>query len=174
MWSASPNGGAQIEEAKKYTATADAIILAGMWQFHTPSVDFLARLDQFLSDASVRKQRVLVLAQVPMLAINPLRILRANHLGLNMTVSMNDEWADANQKIRGIVARHDNATFLDLSQTPVFAHAPMFNGTLIYSDSSHLNEVGSKAYGEVAEPYVEAFINPDVTSAIRSALPDLP
>lgn len=164
---------AQIAQARKYTPTADAIILAGMWQFHTPSSAFLTQLEQFLSETSARNQRVLVLAQVPMLAANPLRIQRANHFGLDMTVSMHAEWAGANEKIKAIVARHDNATFLDLSRTPLFAHVPMLNGTLIYSDANHLNEVGSKAYGEVAAPYVQAFIDrqPTATGATATLEP---
>lgn len=156
----------QIEEAGKYTPTAEAIILAGMWQFHTPSTEFLTQLERFLSETSARNQRVLLLAQVPMLKANPLRIQRAKQLGLDMTVSMHAEWASANEKVKAIVARHDNATFLDLSQAPLFTHVPMLNGTLIYSDANHLNEVGSKAYGEVAAPYVQAFIDRAPTSTM--------
>jgi hypothetical protein len=49
----------------------------------------------------------------------------------------------------------------------------MLNGTLIYSDANHLNEVGSKAYGEVAAPYVQAFIDrqPTATGATATLEP---
>lgn len=38
----------------------------------------------------------------------------------------------------------------DLSTAVLFANAPCYNGTLIYMDSHHLNERGSRAYGVAA------------------------
>ncbi|NWD52156.1 acyltransferase family protein [Pseudomonas gingeri] len=149
----------QIEEAQKYIPDANGIIIAGMWQFQSPSPEFMEQLESFLSIASSRGQHVLVLAQVPMLSTNPQRTYRTNSLNLHLSAAMNDEWVQANSKIKDLVSRHTNASFLDLSSSAMFATAPMLDGTPIYMDSHHLNELGSTRYGEVATPYLQAFIN---------------
>ncbi|KEX93711.1 hypothetical protein HA62_11885, partial [Pseudomonas putida] len=90
----------QIKEGEKYTTDADAIIIAGMWQYHAPSKRFMQGLDDFLEEASTRNQQVLVLAQVPMLSTNPQRVYRANSIGLHFTVSLNDQWTKANAELK--------------------------------------------------------------------------
>lgn len=159
-----PEGGRQdclnqIAEGNKYTAEADAIIVAGMWQYQSPSEKFMEQLDSFLSAAASRSQQVLVLAQVPMLSSNPQRIYRVNSIGLGLAASMNNEWVAANLKVKDLVSRHKNATFLDLSGSSFFAEAPLQDHTLIYQDTHHLNEVGSQRYGEVAIPFFKDFMN---------------
>ncbi|MDD2101077.1 acyltransferase family protein [Pseudomonas putida] len=148
----------QIEEGKKYTPDADAIIIAGMWQYHVPSKQFMQKLDDFLEEASSRNQEVLVLAQVPMLSTNPQRIYRANSLGFHFTASLNDQWTSANAEVKKLVSKHKNAHFLDLSSNDFFANVPIENNTLIYQDTHHLNEVGSTRYGGVAAPSIRDFI----------------
>ncbi|MDH0636201.1 acyltransferase [Pseudomonas sp. GD03860] len=148
----------QIVEGEKYTSAADGIIIAGMWQYQAPSDKFMAQLDQFLSTAAARNQQVLVLAQVPMLTSNPQRIYRVNSIGLDLTAALNTEWSAANSKVRDLVARHENAEFLDLSADEFFSHVPVQDNTLIYQDTHHLNEVGSQRYGAVAVPYVKEFL----------------
>ncbi|GGU69550.1 hypothetical protein GCM10009504_28390 [Pseudomonas laurentiana] len=150
---------AQINEAKKYIPEADGIVIAGMWQFHTPSALFMEQLDKFISEASIRNQKVLVLAQVPMFSSNPQRIYRLNNIGLHLTTQKNTEWTQANFKVKTLVSRHKNASFLDLSNSALFSEAPLQNNTLIYMDSHHLNEVGSVQYGAVAAPYFQTFID---------------
>jgi peptidoglycan/LPS O-acetylase OafA/YrhL len=145
---------AQIEKAKSYIESSDGLVIAGMWQYHFTSHRFLEALDSFIGAAAKRNQRVIVLAQVPMLASNVLRKRRFEELGLpRSAVALNAEWELANSTIQRLVQRHTNATFLDLSRNPLFATLPFENGVLIYYDSHHLNEVGSRRYGEVASPY---------------------
>jgi hypothetical protein len=145
---------AQIEVARGYIASSDGLVIAGMWQYHFKSHRFLQALDDFISAAAHRNQRVIVLAQVPMLASNVLRKRRFEELGLpRSAVALNAEWEPANSTIHRLVERHANATFLDLSHNQIFATLPFYNGVLIYSDNHHLNEIGSRRYGEVATPY---------------------
>jgi hypothetical protein len=144
----------QIERAKRYIASSDGLIIAGMWQYHFTSHRFLEALDGFISAAAMRKQRVIVLAQVPMLASNVQRKRRFDELGLPLSaVAMNAEWEWANSTIQRLVERHPNATFLDLSHSQLFSTPPFNNGVLIYYDNHHLNEIGSSRYGELASPY---------------------
>lgn len=148
----------QIEEAKKYTPSAAGIIIAGMWQYQSASTEFMQKLDEFISEADKRNQKVLVLAQVPMMTLNPQRIYRANTLGMHLRPSMNTEWVKANEKVRNLTATHPNATFLDLSKDSFFKDIPLQDDTLIYLDNHHLNEVGSTLYGKLATPALERFI----------------
>ena len=150
---------AQINEAKKHIPEADGIVIAGMWQFHTPSAPFMEQLEIFISEASTRNQSILVLAQVPMFSSNPQRTYRINSMGLHLTTHKNTDWITANLKVKTLVSRHKNASFLDLSNSALFSEAPLQNNTLIYMDSHHLNEVGSVQYGAVAAPYFQTFID---------------
>lgn len=144
----------QIESARRYVETADGLVIAGMWQYHFTSHRFLEALDAFISAAETRKQRVMVLAQVPMLASNVQRKLRFEELGLPLSAAaMNAEWESANSTIQRLVERHPNATFLELSHDFLFSTPPFNSGVLIYHDNHHLNEIGSRRYGEVASPY---------------------
>jgi hypothetical protein len=146
---------AQIERARGYIASADGLVIAGMWQFHFKSRRFLEALDSFIKAAANRNQRVIVLAQVPMLNSNVVRKHRFEELGLpRSAVALNAEWEPANTTIERLVKRHSNATFLDLSHNQIFATLPFYNGVLIYSDNHHLNEIGSRRLGEVATPYL--------------------
>lgn len=122
-----------------------------MWQYHFKSERFLQALDRFIDEAAKRNQRVIVLAQLPMLESNVLRRFRFEHLGLpHSHVGVHPEWRAANRRIAELVARHPLATFLDTTEDPLFENAPFENGVLLYYDSHHLNEVGSSRYGEVA------------------------
>ncbi|GLO47636.1 hypothetical protein PPUN109347_42000 [Pseudomonas putida] len=148
----------QIAEAEKFVPQADGLILAGMWQLHSSSENFMRQLDGFISRAAERKQQVLVLAQVPMLSSNPQRIYRANSIGLRLPVSVNSEWAGANAKVKRLVSKYSNVTFLDLTDNPFFFDAPLQDHTLIYQDTNHLNKVGSQRYGVMAVPFLEDFM----------------
>jgi len=148
----------QIAEAEKFVPQADGLILAGMWQLHSTSENFMSQLDYFISRTAERKQPVLVLAQVPMLSSDPQRIYRASSMGLHLPVSVNPEWAGANAKVKERVSKYPNVTFLDLSDNPFFSDAPLQDHTLIYQDTNHLNKVGSQRYGEMAVPFLEKFM----------------
>lgn len=158
----------QIEKVKGYIPLAQGMIIAGMWQYHFRSERFLHALDRFLDEASRRNQRVIVLAQVPMLESNVLRRYRFEHLGLpHSHVEKHPEWRAANQRIQELVARHPLATFLDITEDPLFELAPFENGVLLYSDSHHLNEVGSRRYGEVASPRLSTWASSVFSEDLR-------
>jgi peptidoglycan/LPS O-acetylase OafA/YrhL len=143
----------QIEVTRTYIPLARGLIVAGMWQYHFKSEKFLQALDRFLDDAAKRNQSVVVLAQVPMLESNVVRRFRFEQLGLPQSrVERHPEWRAANQRIRDLVARHPLATFFDATEDPLFRDAPFEDGVLLYHDSHHLNEVGSRRYAEVASP----------------------
>lgn len=148
----------QIIEAGKYIDAADAVIIAGMWQMHAESEKFMTCLDAFLSASAGRKQKVLVLAQVPMLENNPQRAYRLSHLGIVIGGAKNPASHTANTKIKELVSRHSNAVFFDFSKEAFFAEAPIYNGVLMYQDTHHLNESGSIRYGEIAAPFLKEFI----------------
>jgi len=154
----------QISEGEKLTPNVDGLILAGMWQYQSTSDEFMTGLDAFLSHAAKRNQQVLVLAQVPMLSSNPQRIYRANSLGIHLSAVRNPESVEANRRVKNLVSKHKNATFLDLSGNSFFEDAPFESHTLIYQDTHHLNEIGSQRYGVIADPYFKLFIDKIYTS----------
>lgn len=162
---------AQIQEGEKYTTKANGIIIAGMWQYHVSSPQFLMQLDRFLSAASAKSLRVLILAQVPMFSTNPQRADRLNKLGIHSSTTVNTEWANANLKIRDITANHENAVFLDLSGNSIFSKAPLLNNKLMYLDTHHLNEFGATQYGITSIPFVKSFIDSsDITKNTETNL----
>ena len=100
----------------------------------------------------------ILLAQVPMLQTDAQRAYRFKELGFKSSVQMNKDWEAANQKIELLVAKHSNAIFLNFSKLPLFRSPPFSDGTLIYRDNHHLNEVGSRRYGIAASSSIAAAI----------------
>ncbi|WOD12601.1 acyltransferase family protein [Pseudomonas sp. NyZ704] len=140
----------QIASVESHLDSADVLLIAGMWQYHALSDDFLKGFDLYLRSTSDRDQPVIVMGQTPMLTSNIHRLRRFNALGSSKNAGMENTWAIANQRINELVSKYPNAKFLDPSSFPLFATPPFANNLLIYSDDHHLNEVGSKAYGEAA------------------------
>jgi len=140
----------QIATVKPYLESADAVLLAGMWQFHGKSPQFMAALEKFMAATAKRDQSLIVLAQVPMLTSNVQRMYRFNALGSVKAAQLEGTWQNANRKVEEMVNKYPNASFLDLTSLPLFAAPPFANGELIYHDSHHLNEIGSKRYGDAA------------------------
>jgi peptidoglycan/LPS O-acetylase OafA/YrhL len=143
----------QINHAKEFLSSADGLILAGYWGLHYQSPKFLDSLNRFLSEARNKNKPVIVLAQTPMLDLNAQRLYRFNSLGVTRKASIDNEWVNANDVIEKIVVRYPNAKFLDMSRDAFFSEAPYSHGELIYSDKTHLNEIGSTRYGEAVAPY---------------------
>lgn len=142
----------QIDRVSALLPGYHDIILAGMWSYQLESQDFIAAFNRFLSDANARGQRVIVMAQVPMLSSNVQRAERFRHLGLNSTVSKSNESTLANQRLKEIVDHFPNVHYLDLTDSPLFDQAPFNDNVLLYSDKHHLNELGSRQYGQIAIP----------------------
>jgi len=140
----------QIVAAKPYLQSADAVLLAGMWQYQAPSQQFMLALEKFMTATAKRDLPLIVLAQIPMLTSNVQRMQRFNALGGSKAAHLEGTWQKANQTVKTMVDHFPNATFLDLTSLPLFDTPPFADGKLIYHDSHHLNEIGSKAYGEAA------------------------
>lgn len=141
---------ASINLAKPYIAEAKVIVVAGMWQYQTSSQAFMKAFHSFLADADVHGKKVIVLAQIPMLSSNVLRLRRFEKLGIGHQVSFDPEWLQANSAVRKIVSEYESARFVDFSGYELFANAPFFGGRLIYHDNHHLNEIGADEYGKIA------------------------
>lgn len=149
----------QIETAQTHIAESDSIIIAGMWSYQTQSVEFISMFDKFLA-TSIDK-RIVVLSQVPLLNRNPLRDLRFSFFGIrrNRSESIDAAYQEANQLIELITDKYSNVSFLRLDGIPLFDDPPFYNDLLIYSDSNHLNKVGSGMYGDFAAPLVQSIFN---------------
>ncbi|CAM4016893.1 putative peptidoglycan O-acetyltransferase YrhL [Pseudomonas reidholzensis] len=158
---------------QRYRDSADAVWLAGMWQYHVPSEKFLRSFERFLSETEARRQPLIVLAQVPMLTSNVQRMHRFNELGSARTAHLENTWASANQQIANRVAQHPNAAFFDPAVLALFSTPPIADGRLIYRDNHHLNEVGSNAYGRVAADLLASELSrlQQVTSELKIAAP---
>lgn len=141
---------ASIEFAKQYIAESKAIVVAGMWQYQSSSPAFMKAFRAFLADADAHGKSVIVLAQIPMLSSNILRLRRFEKLGIGHQVLLHPEWLQANSAVRQIVSEYGSARFLDFSGYELFANAPFFGGRLIYFDNHHLNEIGADEYAKIA------------------------
>lgn len=148
-WARQPCAG-QIAAVKPYLESADAVLLAGMWQFQSPSQPFMLAFEKFLTATDKREQPLIVLAQIPMLTSNVQRMHRFNALGGSKAAHLEESWEQANRSVEKLVGGFPNAAFVDLTSLPLFGTPPFANDQLIYQDSHHLNEIGSKAYGEAA------------------------
>lgn len=144
-----------VDFAKKFIADSDEVVLAAMWQYQLKSPKFILALKDFLLETKLADKKVTVLWQVPMLASNVQRLRRFDILGLHGEIKVNEEWQSANQRISEIVAEYPNVRFVELSEDEIFSNLPFYKGRLLYSDESHLNEVGSILYAEVAAIWFE-------------------
>jgi peptidoglycan/LPS O-acetylase OafA/YrhL len=141
---------ASIEFAKQYIAEAKAIVIAGMWQYQSSSPAFMKAFRAFLTEVDAHGKSVIVLAQIPMLSSNVLRLRRFEKLGIGRQVSLHPEWLKANSAVRQLVSEYGSARFVDFSGYELFANAPFLGGRLIYQDNHHLNEIGAAEYGKIA------------------------
>ncbi len=141
---------ASINLAKPYIAEAKVIVVAGMWQYQSSSPAFMKAFRSFLADADAHGKNVIVLAQIPMLSSNVLRLRRFEKLEIGHQVALDPEWLQANSAVKKIVSEYDSARFIDFSGHELFANAPFFGGRLIYHDNHHLNEIGADEYGKIA------------------------
>ena len=138
----------QIDIVQTLLPKYGKIIIAGMWNYHSSSHKFMNAFDAFVVGAQKRGQDVFVLAQIPMIKSNPVRLQRFNDLNLPAKVSLGNDWRDSNELILKITEKYSNASFIDFSGEPFFERVPFYKKILIYQDSHHLNEVGSKKYGQ--------------------------
>lgn len=138
----------QIREASLAAASANTILVAGKWTYQTPSQRFMEAMDRYLTEQTRLGKRVIVLAQIPPLLANPLRVQRWTSLGFSgPAIQMDPTGRAANERMRDLVARHHSAAFWDLSTEVFLEQARTQDVTALYSDSHHLNEVGARTFG---------------------------
>ncbi|HGS4445499.1 TPA: acyltransferase family protein [Vibrio cholerae] len=136
----------QINFVQELLPNYKMIIIAGMWHYHADSQKFMDALDVFLAETQKSDVDVIILAQIPMIKSNPVRLHRFDSLNLPTRTSLDEGWINSNQKVRGAVEGYPNTIFVDFSDSPFFDKVPFYKNELIYQDASHLNEVGSVNY----------------------------
>ena len=149
---------AQMAALVPYLDSTGIIVVAAMWQWQVPNKEFMIALDEFISSATKRDIKVVVLAQVPMFEVNLLRVRRFLALGLSADVHQNRDWKKANSDVSVLVSSYKNATFVDFSNSQFFTEAPFHEGQLIYMDNHHLNKIGSHSYGLFAAPFLQKIL----------------
>lgn len=138
----------QILEASIAATRASTILIAGKWTFHTDSERFMQAMDKYLSEQMDHGKRVIVLAQVPPLLSDPLRVQRWASLGLPVSaVRIDPKGQVANKRMQALVAKHHNAMFWDITSDGFIESVLHERGMVIYSDRHHLNEIGSHILG---------------------------
>ncbi|WP_341870011.1 acyltransferase family protein [Ectopseudomonas khazarica] len=147
---ARPGCKAQMQVVAEELPRMHNVVIAGMWQMQVQSPAFVTALERFLRDSAEQGKRVVVLAQVPMLVANPVRMHRFAAVGIPVQVVENDSWRAANMTIRQLVDSVPGASFVDMSGSVLFNDAPYYKGELMYLDSHHLNQRGARAYGHLA------------------------
>lgn len=101
------------------------LIMAGKWSQQLANPAFLPAMNRFLEETDRRAQRVIVLAQLPMLRRHPARALRMESLGISMSNSMTFDARHANDQIQTLVQRFPRVAFADLSTSALFASPPI-------------------------------------------------
>lgn len=142
---------AQTQQVEKALATTSTVMLAGRWDLHANDPVSIDAIDKLFSDAAGRHQAVYVFMQIPNLTADLQRAMRLKALGLTPVVQVDDKWRLANTRIGEMARQHPNVRVLDFTDLDLWRDAPFHGVTPLYSDSDHLNEVGSRLYGEAAK-----------------------
>lgn len=143
----------QIKNAEKYIEELDTIFVAGMWSYQTLSPDFNASLKIFIQKNQSKK--IFLLSQIPKLAKEPDRIKRFQNVGLENTQALDLGYIAGNLKQKNLANEFSNVTFIKLDEVPLFGSAPVFNRKIMYLDSHHLNEIGSRKYAKHAAKVIK-------------------
>ncbi|NRF63612.1 acyltransferase family protein [Vibrio coralliilyticus] len=152
----------QVDIVEHLLPNYNNIIIAGMWSYHVKSQKFIEALNLFLADTREKGTNVIILSQTPMLKSNPVRLQRFIALSLPTQVHLDESSMNANDIILKISEQYENVTFVDFSETSFFKTVPFYDNGLIYLDNSHLNEVGSKQYGQFVGNRLMSFIKTDL------------
>ena len=145
----------QIKAAQNYIERANIVFIAGMWSYQFKEKKFAAAITQFIIS---NHAKTYWLSQVPEMETNPVRCVRLNALRLSCTNHQNKEYNKTNQILAHLIEKHDNAKYLEMSNLEVFKNAPVYQNEIIYSDKSHLNEVGSRFYASEAKIVIQEII----------------
>jgi peptidoglycan/LPS O-acetylase OafA/YrhL len=139
----------QINQASDALLQTEQVILAGMWSYQFEDKNFAQVLSNFFETAEARNVRVLVLGQIPVLQQNPRRVNRLHFWGYNTHAKLDEDRLDSNKKIESLVRQYPRVIYFDPSRTQMLSTPPYYKQQLIYLDKHHLNEVGSRLYGEL-------------------------
>lgn len=140
----------QIDVAKKYLKEANLIFVAASWHWQLPSDDFRSALNSFLDENNKKDVNIYIFEQEPLLAMNPLRAIRFNSLGLNPVVDVDPAYHQANNTLKSLIKDYSNVESINFESTGFFKNAPFYKEVPIYYDEHHLNEVGAKYYAIAA------------------------
>ena len=137
----------QIDLVSRKLPEYKIIILAGMWSYQLQDELMPNLLHSFFIKSTLNNQQVIVLGQIPKLKRDPVRLLRLKYLGIELPATLDSDWIDANQKLE-ILTKTQNIKFYHVENFAMFNYPPYFKGEFIYRDNHHLNEVGSRKYGQ--------------------------
>lgn len=154
----------QIIAVEQALLTMDKLIIAGMWQYQMQSPAFIEAFQAFLKGAAAAHKQVVVMGQVPTFRSDVQRVLRFRALGLPAALSLSGEWKLANEQVATLVAHISGVHYVDFSSSSFFLDAPYEHGELIYQDSHHLNELGSRRYGHFAGRQLQQLFEPTQSS----------
>ena len=139
----------QIQEVSSRLNEFPIILLSGKWAYQLNTGNFQDQLKEFLELTQRQGKEVIVFADIPKLSMHPARLNRLARLDILTNIKLLKGGDDANQAIQALVSQYSHAKWVDVSHSPLFETAPFYQGSLIYSDEHHLNEYGSKLYGDL-------------------------
>ena len=138
----------QMERAKRYIDKSSVIFIAGMWSYHVPNESFKVAILDFIE--GTRSKRIYIMPQVPTLSFNPNRIYRFDYIGLNEKNSIDGEEYVYNSYMKVLAGKFSMVEFLDVNFS-TNEIKDLCRNEFLYSDESHLNEIGSYCYSYMAE-----------------------
>lgn len=139
----------QIEAVAQKLVSAKNIILAGMWSHQLDDDSFSDVLNKFFDSAEAKGQHVWVLAQIPKLTKSPARLMRLRYWGFDAESELGNDWSAANQKLSLIINKHPSVNLYDPGRSKLLSTPPFYEDDLVYHDDHHLNEIGSRHYGQL-------------------------
>lgn len=146
----------QIEAAQYYASNVQTIFLAGVWNTQTQSADFNEALASYLDQQSNNK--IIILSQVPRFVRNVRRTQRYKSLGFPYQAHYDLSYQSANLLLSELASKYARVDFWHLDKLPAFNDAPFYEGSLIYLDEHHLNEIGAHSYAKSAIRHFERIL----------------
>jgi hypothetical protein len=139
----------QIQKISSRLNELPIILLSGKWAYQLSAGNFQDQLKEFLELTQRQGIQAILFADIPKLFMHPARQDRLAKLNILMNIKLLKGGDDTNQAIQALVSQYSHAKWVDVSHSPLFETAPFYQGSLIYSDEYHLNEYGSKLYGDL-------------------------
>lgn len=140
---------AVMEDAIKRHAV---VLLAGKWSYHVNNPTLDQALEGLLTNALARDQRVVVLAQIPKIRLDTRRVWRLHHLGISLEPRLDEQAESANEAMALRVGQFAGVQWVDVTDAPMFATVPIYQGQGLYMDRQHFNEWGAQQYAAFLAP----------------------